>query len=132
MKKVLLGLLALLLVTTLVGCSSDPKTGEDGKEEIIIGFVTDTGGLGDQGFNDAVHSGAVKLADELGIELKIVESKEINDYANNMRALFNDGATVVICASASFADAIAQVASEYPDKHFVVSDAEVDGIPNVS
>lgn len=134
MKKLLKGLLALLLLTTLVGCSNETQetNGTETPKKLIVGFVTDTGGLGDQGYNDAVHAGAKKSSEEMGFELKIVESKEINDYTNNMRALFTDGAEVVICAGASFADAIIEVSAEYPDKYFVVFDAEVKDIANVS
>lgn len=135
MKKILTILLSALLVTSLVACSSEaPKTDggqKGGDKKVVVGFVTDTGGLGDQGYNDAVYSGITKASEELGFEVKMVESKEIGDYANNLRAVFNDGADVAICAGASFADAVVQVANEYPDKTILAFDAEVDGVANV-
>ncbi|MEG0239228.1 BMP family lipoprotein [Anaerorhabdus sp.] len=135
MKKILTILLSALLVTSLAACSTDaPKEGgqtTDGEKKYVVGFVTDTGGLGDQGYNDAVYSGLTKASEELGFEVKMVESKEIGDYANNLRAVFNDGADVAICAGASFADAVIQVAAEYPDKTILAFDAEVDGVENV-
>lgn len=138
MKRILFTLLSFILVLSLVGCggnesstSTETET-ETTEEKVVIGFVTDTGGLGDQAFNDAVHSGLLKATEEFNYELKIIESKEIGDYADNMRTLLNEGASVIVVAGAPFADSVSQVAAEYPDKYFLSFDSEVDGMDNVS
>ncbi len=135
MKKILALLLALGLVIGLVGCSSNTPSGDttepEATEGFKIGFVTDVGGLGDQAYNDAVHKGVTQFSEEFGNEVLIVESGDVNDYADNLRALFNDGAQVAICASNSFGDAVMQVAQEYPDRTIIVFDATVEGYDNV-
>lgn len=131
MKKILLVVMAMCLAIAMVGCSSE-TTGEDGNKKEVIGFITDTGGLGDLGFNDAVHAGVLKAGEEFGVEVKVVETVDQSDYANNMRALLNDGATIISCAGETFKDALITVSSEYPDAKFIVSDINIDGIDNVT
>lgn len=128
MKKVFTFLLVGFLLLGIVGCSPSTKT--DGVK--VVGFVTDIGGLGDLAYNDAVYSGATEAATKFGFEVKVIESKDIGEYADNMRALINDGAEVIMCAGAAFVDAVTMVAGENPDTEFLIFDANVEGLANVS
>ena len=133
MKKILFTLLSFVLILSLTACGDGGSTGTSTSDsKTVIGFVTDTGGLGDQAYNDAVHAGLLKAVDEFGYELKIIEPKEVGDYADNIRTLFNEGVNVVVVAGAPFADSVQQVAPEYPDKYILAFDSEVDGVDNVS
>lgn len=127
--------LAVLLVAatsmfTLVGCGSS-ATAESGEEKTVVGFVTGLSGLGDQAFNDGVHEGILKAQEEHDFELKVVESKEVADLANNLRALANEGSDVVIVPGGDFVDGLKEVSVEYPDVKFFGIDTPVDGIENV-
>lgn len=127
------GLLAVLLILSLilVGCgdSAENDTGVD--EKIKVGFITDTNGLGDQAFNDAAHSGVKKAAEEFDLDLKVVESREIADYASSMRTLADEGIEIIVLPSGSFEDTISQVAPEYPNVKFLLFDVAVDNFDNV-
>ncbi len=64
-KTFILFLLCLLLTC---GCTQRKKEGSPSpqkvdKNEIVVGIVTDVGGLGDQSFNDSAHKG-LKQAEE--------------------------------------------------------------------
>lgn len=115
---------------TLVGCGAD-TTAETGEDKAVVGFVTGLSGLGDQAFNDGVHEGILKAQQEHDFELKVVESKEVADLANNLRALANEGSDVVIVPGGDFVDGLKEVSVEYPDVTFFGIDTPVDGIDNV-
>lgn len=125
MRKSLLVLTFLLSVLILVGCGSTDKVN-------TIGFVTDIAGLGDLAFNDAAYSGAQRAAEEFGYELIVLESADIADYENNIRALFNDGADAVVVAATAMTDVVKRLAPEYSDKKFLTFDIDIQDQPNVS
>lgn len=136
MKKIIVVLLSMFMVLSLTACSDEDtgETGESGNadtEKIVVGFSTDTGGLGDQAYNDAVYKGIQDVCAELDCEVKVVESRELGDYENNLRALFNDGVEIMVVAGAGFADAVNVIAQDYPDNKILVFDASVEERDNV-
>lgn len=134
-KAVAIFMLVMFVAVIFVGCGSGKDNeGEGGekKEFAKVGFVTDVNGLGDQAFNDAVHSGVKKATDELDMELTIIESKELADYANSVRTLANEGADIIVLAQNAFVDVANQVAPEYPDVKFLTFDFGIEDMDNVS
>ena len=139
MKKIFKLVLALGLCLSLVACASsekpkDDSTASDAKESAItaVGVVIDTGGLGDHGYTDAVHKGAVTATTNLKLDLKVIESKEVADYSNNIRSICNEGVQVVVVAGSGFVDSLVEVSQEFPDVKFLIIDASVEDQPNVS
>lgn len=127
MKKLLTRFSVLMITLAMIGCTEG--RGDDVK---VIGFVTDVAGLGDLAFNDAVHAGAIRGTEEFGYELLVLESSDIGDYENNIRAVFNDGADAVIIAAIAMTDVVKRLAPEYPDKKFLVFDINIPDLENVS
>lgn len=126
MKRVLTMLLVVVLGISLVGMIGFGK----GK----IGIVLDTGGLGDLSFNDAAYAGVVQAVadfDEL-TGIVFVESETAADYLPNLRAQAQMAdVDLIIGVGFLLQEAIAQVATEYPDKRFAIVDQEVPGARNV-
>ncbi|RBY93480.1 BMP family ABC transporter substrate-binding protein [Blastococcus sp. TF02-8] len=122
---------ALLLAGSLalVACASDEKDsgagskgGSDG--DLKIGLAFDTGGRGDQSFNDSAVAGVEKAIKDLGGK---VQELSPNDDASNRAELLTQlaeaGYNPVIAVGFNYDDVIAEVAPQFPDTTF----AQVDG-----
>ena len=76
MKKFLSVLLAALMLMSLAMSAN--------ADEIVrVALVTDTGGIGDQSFNDLAWAGLQRAKEELGIDVSFLESVTESDYAAN-------------------------------------------------
>ncbi len=123
---------ALLLAGSLAlaACASDEEGGSSsggngGSEgDLKIGLAFDTGGRGDQSFNDSAVAGVEAAIEELG---GTVQELSPNDDASNRAELLTQlaeaGHNPVIAVGFNYDDVIAEVAPEFPDTTF----AQVDG-----
>lgn len=143
MKRRIAWLLVLgLLLGVLGACSSGTAedggtadTAADGAEPaaqteqngLRMAMITDTGGLGDNGFNDMAWAGMERARDELGYEIGLIESTEASQYAANIAAAADQGYNVIVCVGYLLADALAEVAPQYPDVKFLIIDGSVEG-----
>ncbi len=97
-----------------------------------VGLVLATGGLGDKSFNDISFAGCVRAQEELGVEFDYVEPTAIAEYEGYHRDFAMSGEyMLIICIGFDQADALATVATEYPDQNFAIVDMVVDA-PNVA
>ena len=151
MKKIKIMAAALLAISVmLTACSSssgeaeieateaaaDAAEAEEepeiSMEDVTIGLVTDIGGFGDKGYNDASLEGLNKAKDEYGFETITIESQAVSDYVTNVETLSEAGCLLVITTGTALSEAVAQVAPDYPEVHYVVLEGTVEGIDNVS
>jgi hypothetical protein len=89
----LASLLAVLLLAINAGCgsgsgsssSSGGGTSGGGKpgSDIKVGLVADIGGLNDHGFNELAANAIKQAHDDLGVQIKLLESKSDADYIPN-------------------------------------------------
>jgi len=134
LKRVLLGLAILSLAFSLVFVACKKKeTAEEAEaaaketeEKVLISMATDVGGLGDKSFNDGCYDGLKKAADELGLEARVVESNQQTDYIPNLSGLAEDGSEIVFAVGFLMADAMVEVAGQYPDTYFAGIDIDLD------
>lgn len=101
----------------------------DEASEIKVGFLTES--MGTQSFNDDVWSGLQKVEDELGISVEYVEISGTTDAANGLRTMISQGDNLLIVGSATYYDAMLEVAEEYPDCKFIYLEAEETGADNI-
>jgi basic membrane protein A len=101
------------------------------QDTITATLVTDTAGIGDQNFNDLANAGGQLAAEELGIEWKVLESQTQADYVSNLTLAAEQG-QIAVPNGFLLADAVAEVAPQFPDKFFVFIDsvAEVENVLN--
>ena len=101
------------------------------ESDVVATLVTDTAGIGDQNFNDLADAGGKRAAEELGIEWKVLESQTQADYVTNLTLAVEQG-QVTVPNGFLLADAVAEVAPQYPDKFFVFIDAvaEFENVQN--
>lgn len=127
MKKVIIILLALLLV--LVGCSTtttaetnDPCLSEDGVYEVT--FVTDTGGINDESFNQGTWEGIEKYCvDNTSVDATYIEATDSAQLESNLN-IAAEQSEVVVASGFNFASPVGNVAPKHPDTNFVLIDSE--------
>lgn len=136
-------LVTLLLALVAAGCGGDDEEGdgggsgdtsaaedtttEDGGEPIRVGLVTDIGGLNDRGFNSLANQGLERAADELGVEIRVLESKSDADYIPNLSTLADEGFNLIISVGFLMGEATHTAAEEYPDTSFAIIDNAYGG-----
>ena len=135
-KVVSSGLVALLAAATLAACGDAPEedtttgSGSDSSpaaSDFLPCIVSDAGGFDDKSFNQLGFEGATQAADELGVELKAVESNSENDFAPNLESLVGEGCDVIVTVGFALAAATKESASANPDIEYVLIDDSADG-----
>jgi basic membrane protein A len=140
-KVVSSGLVALLAAATLAACGDAPEedtsTGSDDSsssssaspavEDFLPCIVSDAGGFDDKSFNQLGFEGATRAAEELGVELKAVESNSENDFAPNLESLVGEGCNVIVTVGFALASATKESAKANPDIEYVLIDDSADG-----
>ena len=95
-------------------------------------IIFDLGGKFDKSFNEAAFGGAQRWSEENGgakffeIELQSDAQRE-----QALRRFAEAGANPIVMAGFAFADALSQVAADYPDTKFAVIDVNWLDLPNV-
>lgn len=119
-----------MLIFTLAACGGGGSTGSSTGETFKVGMVTDIGGINDNSFNQSAWEGLQKFNKETGAEVKYLESKSDADYIPNLNQFVQNGYQLIWGIGYMMGDAIKDVATNNPNAHFGIIDAEVDA-PNV-
>ena len=115
---------------TNVSDESDETSSE--AEDIKIGLILPTEGLGDKNFCDMGYEGLLNAQEDFGIEFSYAEPKSISDYETSFRMYAESGEyDLIIGLGYGQSEAMATVAAEYPDQKFSIADAFVEA-DNVS
>ncbi len=93
-------------------------------------IIFDLGGKFDKSFNEAAFNGAQRWAEETGGKFRDIELQSEAQREQALRRFAERGANPVVMVGFAFADALSQVADDYPDTKFVIIDMVVDK-PNV-
>ena len=117
MKK---GLRSVIVCLILVALAMTPvfAQGQQDTGGFSATMATDVGGLGDKSFNDSAYAGLVQANTELGVNINVVESKQMTDYVPNLSGLAEDGSDVVFAVGFLMDEAVKEVAANYPDQWF--------------
>lgn len=105
------------------GTNPTPPTGKQFRAALVL----DVGGVDDKSFNAAAWAGLQKAQKDLGLgtdDIKYVESKSAADYTSNLRTFATQGYDVVIAVGFAMADALKQVAAEFPEVKFAIIDGD--------
>lgn len=120
----------VLLLVTVMAFVVFGAFGSAAQAKFRVAMVTDIGGLGDQSFNDAAWRGLQRADKELGVDVKVVESKVMGDYETNLRSLADQKYDMIWAIGFLMTDALSTVAQQYPNTKFGIIDSVVDQ-PNV-
>ena len=127
MRKLVILLVVLAMVATACG---DGDGGGD-EDTFLACQVTDTGGIDDASFNATAYKGMLQAEDELGVEIKFVESQSEVDFVPNIQSMIAENCDIVITVGFLLGDATAEQAVANPDTLFVGLDqGAVEGAEN--
>jgi basic membrane lipoprotein Med (substrate-binding protein (PBP1-ABC) superfamily) len=84
-----------------------------------IALVTDLGRVNDGTFNQFAHEGAVRAAEEFGLEYRFIETQAQADYVNNIQTFIDEGFDVIITVGFLIADQTVEAAAANPDVIFI-------------
>lgn len=118
MRKWLLPGLAVLVIASLVLTAC----GEEEAKGLKVGFVTDVGEVDDRSFNQASWEALQQAEDELGAEIKYIETKDSKDYEDNISQFADEDYDVIVTSGFGLGAATAKMAGEYPDVKFIGTD----------
>jgi basic membrane protein A len=109
---------------------SHPKTIAEGGVARLA-MVTDTGGLGDQSFNDGAYRGLLDAKRDLHADIAVLQSRSAADYQPNLTVLANKEYDEIFAIGFLMARDLDEVATRFPQRNFAIVDAVVDE-PNVA
>ena len=97
-----------------------------------IALVLDVGGRGDLSFNDLGFKGTDEAQANLGVEVVEIQSNSAADYLPNMQNAARSGKfDLIVAVGFLLADAMAEVADQFPDQKFAIIDVTWLGKPNL-
>ena len=120
---ILVVLLAAIFVT---GCrqEEDSVITESRKLKIVL-LITSQ--LGDRGFYDSANDGMTLLQRELGAEVKTIEmGQDPSRYDPYIRDVAEQDWDYIIIGTSPAVQIVEELIPQYPDKHFIMFDSEVD------
>jgi len=92
------------------------------------GLVSDVGRFNDKGFNQAQLVGLKRAQKVLKVQIRAIESRSAGDYLPNMASLARQNYGIVISAGFLLADATEDVADQFPDVKFAITDQSVGAL----
>lgn len=125
-KLVLISLSIVLVLMSLVGCSSD---GADSKGSEIT-LITDKGNIDDKSFNQGSWEGVVEFAEKEDISHTYIKPEEASDagYLAAIDLAVEGGAKVVVTPGFLFEVAVYEAQTKYPEVKFIL----LDGSPHTA
>ena len=125
MKRIVLASLVVLLIASLVGCTTTAQTP---KAEKVVYLIN--GALGDNAFYDSGQVGIEQIETEYKVETRTIETNfDAGQYEPALQAAVNY-ADVIFVISYGFEDQLKEYADKYPDKIFVNIDTVVQNSKN--
>jgi basic membrane protein A and related proteins len=133
-------LIALTLAAgsvTVAACGSSDDGGSGGSsttaaqgKSIKVGLVTDIGGLNDRSFNELANKGLEDAEKQLGIQGRVLISKQNSDYIPNLTTLVQQKYDLIIANGFLMAEALNTVATKFPQQKFAIIDFSQAALKN--
>ena len=116
--------------TTAPEATAAPSAGAG---TLKIGMVTDIAKLGDKSFNDSAWKGVQDAAKALGVEPKVIETTDPNDYEKNIGQFVGEGYNVIVTVGFNLGEQTIAAAKANPDIKFIgVDQFQSEVIPNLA
>ncbi len=113
-------LLVFVLVSFVFACAKDDEMKDD---ELTIGMVTDVGGVNDQSFNQISWEGLLRAKDELGVDVRYLESTQAADYEVNLETFASSDVDLILGIGFLMSDIIKSEAERYPENKYSIVDS---------
>lgn len=131
-------LMVLVLAFAFTGCGGDTdKAGDSGEPDpgsdvLKVGFVSDQALDASEWLVNLVAGVQEYQNTHEGVEIKLVEAIQANEYEPKIRGLAEAGYNVIITTQATTAEATKNVARDYPDITFGSLDGSIEDIADYS
>ena len=123
-KKVSMFLIILVFINTLLSSCFNKKLMIKNKNyNFSIGMLATEGGVKDKSFNELIYNGLLKVKEEYGVKINLIETENSNEYQYALKNLAQNN-DLIYAVGSSVKDALEKVASTYINKNFVLVDAE--------
>jgi basic membrane protein A and related proteins len=119
----------ILKALALIGVLAAAGTASAQDEEFTPAVIFDMGGKFDKSFNEAAYNGAEKFKAETGTEYLEFEVTNESQRDQALRRMAQR-ADIVVAVGFAFTTPLEAIASQFPDKKFVIIDSVVEQ-PNV-
>ena len=128
-KLVTLAMAGIISTSFLTGCGGNTSDVDGGDEKLKVAMITDVAGVNDHSFNQSAWEGLQKAKEELGVEVKYLESKQDSDYSTNVETLVDEDVDLIIGVGSKLSATIEQAAKDYPNQKFAIVDETYENIP---
>ncbi|MEW6240299.1 MAG: BMP family ABC transporter substrate-binding protein [Chloroflexota bacterium] len=111
------------VVATEPPVATEPAALDCAAEDVFcVGFVTDTGGINDDSFNETQYAGILRAQEELGVHAQYIQSDEATQYTPNLTEFASQNYDLIVAAGFFLGADTANVAAQYPDTEFAIFD----------
>jgi basic membrane protein A len=100
-----------------------------GQATFTAALVSDIGRFNDKSFNQLQLEGLNRAKKALAIKTLPLQSSSVSDYIPNLTNAIRRGANITISAGFLLADATAQVAKQFPNDEFAITDYSIHDAP---
>jgi basic membrane protein A and related proteins len=119
-------LAAIALVSAACGGKKAPSSGGGTTKlpgaNTSVCYGSDTGGVDDKSFNQAIHEGFVRAKKELGIKYTFVQATSAADYEPILLRFVNQGCDLIAPAGFNFGPATVKSATANPNQKYAITD----------
>ncbi len=136
MKKFSIVVLVLLLGAFVFAQGAKDAAPADGRPTIRL--LTDATGIDDKSFNAAAWRGIVDFYGDTvestpnrGTLYDVITAQTQDMYIPNLRNAADEGYDLILVTGFTWADALGEVAPQYPEQNFAIVDVDWVGQPNV-
>ncbi len=136
MKKLFFVLTVLVLVSSMVFAGGSSDSSESDLPTVRL--ITDATGIDDKSFNAAAWRGVLEFYGDTwedqagrGTLYDVVTCQTQDLYVPNLKQAADRGYDLIVATGFTFADAVGEVAREYPDQPFMIVDVSWIGVSNV-
>ena len=121
----------LLTALFMVGCTTTKtEIAESENKDVLVTLILDKGGVNDGSFNQSAWDGAQMAKQDLGVEVKYLESNTDADYQSNIETAIDMESDLIIGVGFNLSEAIGNAAKNYPEQQFAIIDGSFDEIPD--
>lgn len=112
--------LAMFVAPLLSACGgASPTATQPPAAKLKVGLVTDVGRLNDKSFNQSSWEGVQKAQQELGVDVKPIETADPKDYDKNIQQFIADKYDVIVTVGFALGDATIKEAQANPTIKFI-------------
>lgn len=139
-KRALAAFVVTGVAVALAGCAAAPEesagAGAGEGSDFLPCIVSDAGGFDDKSFNQLSYEGVTAAAEEIGVEVKEVESNSETDFAPNIENLVAEGCNAIVSVGFALSAATVESANANEDVDYILvddaGDNDFDGEPDAA